>query len=313
MTNIKNIEGFVEYVEEHLVSFLPDALKDASVESRIITKNNGSILHGILVILKDSNISPIFYAENFFDMLEEKGIDKVMEHIATVVAENIETPETFCNVVEKFQDFDFVRNHVIMVAVNTKRNSKLLSNVPHYDKEDLSLIYKVMLGNIYGGLATITIRNEHLQFWGVTGEEIHEIAMKNSQELLPVTVQSMNTALMGMLPKDELPEEFVEALLEDMPANQQMYVVSNKEMKNGATSMFYDDALETLSEKIGTDLYILPSSIHEVIAVSTDLGTPETLSEIVREVNGTQVSEEEQLSDNVYYYSAATKDWTLAI
>lgn len=189
MTNIKNIEGFVEYVEEHLVSFLPDALKNASVESRIITKNNGSILHGILVILKDSNISPIFYAENFFDMLEEKGIDKVMEHIATVVAENIETPEIFCNVVEKFQDFDFVRNHVIMVAVNTKRNSKLLSNVPHYDKEDLSLIYKVMLGNIYGGLATITIRNEHLQFWGVTGEEIHEIAMKNSQELLPVTVQ----------------------------------------------------------------------------------------------------------------------------
>lgn len=118
---------------------------------------------------------------------------------------------------------------------------------------------------------------------------------------------------MGMLPKDELPEEFVEALLEDMPANQQMYVISNKEMKNGATSMFYDDALETLSEKIGTDLYILPSSIHEVIAVSTDFGTPETLSEIVREVNGTQVSEEEQLSDNVYYYSAATKDWTLAV
>lgn len=311
MTNIKNIEDFQEFVKENLVSYLPDELKDATIESRNVTKNNGITFHAIEVAQKNSNIAPMLYLESFFDSLETQSIDTVMKNIADVAAKA--TPAEYDGIAEKFTDFDFVRNHVIMVAVNTERNTELLSQVPHYDKEDLSLIYKVMLGNIYGGLATITIRNEHLQFWGVTGEEIHEIAMKNSQELLPVTVQSMNTALMGMLPKDELPEEFVEALLEDMPANQQMYVISNKEMKNGATSMFYDDALETLSEKIGTDLYILPSSIHEVIAVSTDFGTPETLSEIVREVNGTQVSEEEQLSDNVYYYSAATKDWTLAV
>ena len=311
MTNIKNIEDFQEFVKENLVSYLPDELKDATIESRNVTKNNGITFHAIEVAQKNSNIAPTLYLESFFDSLETQSIDTVMKNIADVAAKA--TPAEYDGIAEKFTDFDFVRNHVIMVAVNTERNTELLSQVPHYDKEDLSLIYKVMLGNIYGGLATITIRNEHLQFWGVTGEEIHEIAMKNSQELLPVTVQSMNTALMGMLPKDELPEEFVEALLEDMPANQQMYVISNKEMINGATTMFYDNALEDLSEKLDTDLYVLPSSIHEVIAISTDMGTPEFFAEMVKEVNGTQVSEEEQLSDNVYYYSAATKDWTLAV
>ena len=48
------------------------------------------------------------------------------------------------------------------------------------------------------------------------------------------------------------------------------------------------------------------------IAVSTDMGTPETLSEMVREVNGTQVSEEEQLSDHVYRFDAAKKTLSLA-
>ena len=76
--------------------------------------------------------------------------------------------------------------------------------------------------------------------------------------------------------------------------------------------MFYEDALSELSKKVGTDLYILPSSVHEVIAVSTDMGTPETLSEMVREVNGTQVSEEEQLSDHVYRFDAAKKTLSLA-
>ena len=42
------------------------------------------------------------------------------------------------------------------------------------------------------------------------------------------------------------------------------------------------------------------------------MGTPETLSEMVREVNGTQVSEEEQLSDHVYRFDAAKKTLSLA-
>ena len=51
----------------------------------------------------------------------------------------------------------------------------------------------------------------------------------------------------------------------EMPPTQQMYIISNVAKVNGAA--------------------------HEVIAVSTDLGTPETLSEMVREVNGSPVSE----------------------
>ncbi len=76
--------------------------------------------------------------------------------------------------------------------------------------------------------------------------------------------------------------------------------------------MFYEDALSGLAEQMGTDLFILPSSVHEIIAVSTDMGDPESLAQMVQDVNGGQVSPEEQLSDHVYRYDAAARNISLA-
>ena len=199
-----------------------------------------------------------------------------------------------------------------MVAVNTERNANLLSQIPHKDREDLSLIYKVMVGKDEEGTATITIRNEHMALWGVDAEQIHELAMANTKEILPVTVRSMNEVMREIFAKDGMDEDMMNIMFEEMPANQQMYIISNKSNVNGAASMFYEDALSELCEKIGTDLYILPSSVHEVIAVSSELGTPDELSQMVREVNGSQVAPEEQLSDHVYKFEAATKKLSLA-
>lgn len=57
-----------------------------------------------------------------------------------------------------------------------------------------------------------------------------------------------------------------------------------------------------LAERLGNDLYILPSSIHEVLLLPVSMGTPEELAGIVKEVNRTLVLPEERLSDSVYRY-----------
>ena len=163
------------------------------------------------------------------------------------------------------------------------------------------------------GVATITIKEEHMAVWGVTVEDLHSLAMKNSQEKLPAKVQSMNDIMLEMLGRDGLPEEVVEAMIMNMPPENQMYVISNSNSVNGASAIFYSDALAELSDRLGgVDLFVLPSSVHEVIAVSTDMGTPEMLAQMVQEVNGTQVSLEEQLSDHVYKFDAKTRELALA-
>lgn len=308
-----NFSEFKDYVQMTLAEVLPDELKDAQIRLNEVEKNNGLILHGLTVTPKGSNIAPNVYLEGYFKKYEQgEDLADVMNMIAHTVVANIKAPEEFGTIAKDFMNFEFVKDKIVMVAVNAERNANLLAQVPHQNREDLALIYKVVLGTNADGMASITIRNEHMSFWGVTADQIHELAMVNTREILPVSVQSMNEIMREMFSKDGMPDDMAQLMFEEMPPTQQMYVISNSAKMNGAASMFYEDALSSLSEKLGTDLYILPSSVHEVIAVSTDMGTPESLSEMVREVNGSQVSAEEQLSDHVYRFDAASKKLSLA-
>ena len=87
---------------------------------------------------------------------------------------------------------------------------------------------------------------------------------------------------------------------EDVP----MYVASNVQKMLGAGVVLYDGLLKTFAENIDNNFYILPSSTHEVLFVPDFMGIEvEYLKQMVQEVNATEVSEQEFLSDNVYYYS----------
>lgn len=308
-----NFEEFRDYVKMTLAEVLPEELKNANVRLNEVEKNNGLVLHGITVTPEGSNIAPNVYLEGYFKQYQEgASMDEVMDRIAHCVVSNVKAPEQFGTIAQDFQNFEFVKDKIVMVAVNSVRNANLLSQIPHQEREDLSLIYKVMLGNDENGVASITIRNEHMAMWGVTVDDIHALAMENSKDRLPACVQSMNEIMRSMFAKDGMPDEMAELMFEELPPTQQMYVISNTSKVNGASAMFYEDVLSNLAEKLGTDLYILPSSVHECIAVSTNMGTPEALSEMVREVNGSEVSQEEQLSDHVYRFDAASKTLKLA-
>ena len=67
--------------------------------------------------------------------------------------------------------------------------------------------------------------------------------------------------------------------------------------------MLYPHVLSHISKILRKNFFVLPSSIHECILVP-DLGqySREELAKMVKEVNQTQVEEEEILSYQVYYY-----------
>lgn len=67
--------------------------------------------------------------------------------------------------------------------------------------------------------------------------------------------------------------------------------------------------MEDIAEKVGGDFFVLPSSIHELLIVPKQEGMElSELEAMVQEVNATQVSREEKLSDHVYEYDAKEKE-----
>lgn len=98
----------------------------------------------------------------------------------------------------------------------------------------------------------------------------------------------------------------------DMPAITEdespfpMYIATNYDKLNGASVLLYPNLLRDFAERIGSDFYILPSSVHELIflpdMLGMDIGDMKTM---VRDINGSEVAEDEILSDSVYFYSRA--------
>jgi hypothetical protein len=91
--------------------------------------------------------------------------------------------------------------------------------------------------------------------------------------------------------------------------NQYMYVMTNKWKNFGASAVFDPEALQKAAEAIGgTDFFILPSSVHELMIVP-DNGEMDyrELCGMVREVNQNEVDPKDFLSDRVQYYDRGTK------
>ena len=83
-----------------------------------------------------------------------------------------------------------------------------------------------------------------------------------------------------------------------------MYVLTNNVMNFGAGQLLLYKTQTLLREQFqGNPVYILPSSIHELILLpATDDTDTDYLSGMVKEINRTTVSEKDFLSDHVYLF-----------
>ena len=83
-----------------------------------------------------------------------------------------------------------------------------------------------------------------------------------------------------------------------------MYVLTNESKLNGAACILYENVLYDFAQKLGADLYILPSSVHEVILLpKLSMFEKDELVNMVKEVNTEGVAADEVLSDHVYEYN----------
>ena len=139
--------------------------------------------------------------------------------------------------------------------------------------------------------ATILVEYAHLNTWEITQEELIENAKRYTYLKLPAEFINMK-GLLGLVQGKE----------------KQMYVLTNKERSLGAGTFLYPGVLKQAEELLGERFYVLPSSIHECILIPEEEGMyQEALTEIVTEINESQVDPKEVLSDQAYFYSAEDK------
>lgn len=191
---------------------------------------------------------------------------------------------------------------VVFQLINTEQNKSFLEQVPHREFQDLSIIYKLVVNADTESIQSIKVTNSLAERLGMNEEQLFKYAAENTRRILPPRIRNMNDVMKEMFLSDGMPEEIAEMMIREVPPEQTLWIISNNRGIDGAVSMLYENELHELAENLESDLYILPSSVHEVLAVSTELTEPEELAQMVAEVNMQKVALEERLSNQVYHY-----------
>lgn len=207
-------------------------------------------------------------------------------------------------------DFETLKEKIVFELVNTDKNRSLLENIPSRPYLDLSIIYRFRIQGDSEAMV-VTVTNDLANRMGLTEGQLFRLAEENTKCLLPPTIEPMRDTIRQLLAEEGRTED-IDLLLVKIPPEHEMYVISNEMKRKGAAGMLYEGGLHELAERLGTDLYILPSSVHEVLAVSADFGLPEELSQMVQEVNNEQLDLADRLSNNVYHYDKDLRKISLA-
>lgn len=298
---IKTMDVFAQVVKEAVEASLGDGYE---VSIHEVLKNNDTHLTGLTIRTEESNVAPTIYLEGSFERYKagDAAVPVIVSEIISVYESHKVTMPFDASMVT---DLSACKERICYKLVNADRNKELLSDAPHIIVCDLAVLFYILVANDGEGTATITIRNNMSDLWGVATDELFMIALANTQRLFRGTVKSMASVMMELF-ADRLDEEgcreFYDMVVseDDVP----MYVCTNASKINGAGVILYENLLKDFAQKVGADFYILPSSVHETLLIPvSDQFDVETLRAMVCEVNMTQVAPEEQLSDQVYLYS----------
>lgn len=270
--------------------FSTNGFLNLKAAAKDINKNN-VVLHGIAVTDSIKEQSLVYY-------LNED--DEDITDLARKLVKHVQEMKKFNP--DEILSAEYIREHVkprLVAAETDGKENPILTNKAVFPLNflDMKTIYYVDLGVDENGNASIPVTEQMLETVGLNIYDIDFYAFNNLMS--EVEYMSMFRKLAEM-------QGF--SIEEETPFDDDMFVLTTKNMLHGAAAMQSDDIMREIHEKIGCNFYILPSSTHEVIIVADHCNNPnakqiETFYNMVREVNDTQVEPEDRLTYSVYYYS----------
>ena len=298
-----NYQEFICSIQESLLEYLESGQK---ISLHSVPKNNGLILQGLVIEDPLINISPTIYMEPYYlKYLNDYSLEEICHEIMDYY-HNFRPIAPFDDSI--ITDYNLAKEHIIMKLINRDLNKDLLEKVPFVPYLDLAIVFVCSLGDLSKEYSGVLIHHSQMQDWGITRSELYRVAKENTQRFLPYFFTDMNVFLKEYLDDstDINQDDYGEKVV-PLPKTK-MYLLTNHIKVLGATALLYDGILEEISDQLNSSFILLPSSVHEVLIVPVENRKEmEHYSNMVQEVNATQLSPDEVLSDHAYYYSRKYK------
>ena len=292
-----NYDDFIVEVLENVKLKLGE---DYEVVCRDLLKNNSCVFKCLYIIDKyneaESTVTPAIYLEAWYERyLNGEAIGFIADKLINIYYESIKLVHQFdISSISK----DNLQDCIFYRLVNYEANKEQLAEVPYIPYLDFALTFHYRCASSDKSVNSFRISNKLLEVWGLSVEELFNYAEKN----MPIMFPDVLTTLSSIIKK------YVNLDIDLIEFSENVYVLTNNYGINGATALMYTTKLHKLSEFFNADLYIIPSSIHEIIIIPIlEEVDGNNLKNLINEVNYSQVLPEERLSDNLYIFKKDSK------
>jgi hypothetical protein len=316
-------EQFTQQIIDVLEYRLNKNEKKYEFETTIVRKMNQTKT-AIQCKIVNSNIGLSLYPQDIIDCekLNVDEMDKIPNEIIETIIKSIEERVNqipSCNInnfADVITDFNKAEEHILPYIISINNNQNLLNTVPYTMLiDDLAIIYKIRFDvNMNGEECSMEslIDNQILKNYGKTIDELHATALENLKK--PGYAQLFT--MMEVIVNQKF--YFEDVLQKNIPRDllylsNNILVVTNRYLDSGASVMLYKELMDHILKNLNAkELYIIPSSIHEVIVlpVYDDIDIKETqdeIKEMINNVNRKDIPPEEILSNNLYLYDGYLK------
>lgn len=268
--------------------FFMEAQSQVSAEIRVEEKRVSKINQSVTgVVLSDgSDVGAVIYPDQYYKQYERgEDIEKIVgEALQFALGANYKEMQKYLDGTRKIMgNYDMVKEHIYPIVINYGENRAFLQEVPHERYLDLAVIAAYIPQEGY----EIKVTNSLAYTWEKTGDEILAQAKENAASQTPLKLMTMNSLIGEEIMRDEMP----------------LYVLTNSKCRYGAFGITDTDMLGELEKKEG-ELYIFPSSIHEILVtpVNGAPADPIELEKMVCEINRSHVEPGEVLASHIYKF-----------
>ncbi len=281
---------------------MQEANTDLRFSIQDIEKLQGQSYTGLMVGREGSTITASINIDQFYEELQSgTDLETVLGHIQDIARTEVERiPEVD---LYRLTDYEYMKSYLTMQMVPVSGNEKKLEEIPHQIIGDIATVYRFELESDSEKTSTILVTNAMLSTYDISAEKLHEDALVFAPKYKPAVLRNLGEVL----------KELSNGVFDIPETEVEMYFASVKGSVNGSAVINYPGFMEMASEKLGGDLYVLPSSIHELILLPDNgMASVEELNMMIREINGSEVRPEERLSDNAYHYDSSERILELA-
>lgn len=279
--------------------------EDETADIRTVTKNNGVRMGGLTILKEGRNASPTFFLP---DLKREYEKGRTLTDISRdVLRFSRERSYRIDLVPARLRDYTLYKDRVFYKLCNYAKNEELLRTCPHRIFLDLALVCMYPFRVAEDLTGSILVQEDDLERWEIDRDRLFQDALRNTRENYPPVIlplcQALNDLLEKAAPGLQPPERYY---LED-PTGATVLVLTNEQGIYGASAILYDGLLAAEAERAGYDLFVIPSSLHEVLLYPDNgfIGADD-ITDMIGEINRKELDEKDVLSDHVYRFRRET-------